>query len=319
MKDYYTHFDADKNYEKTLFLASGTEERPLQSAELNEIEDRHIYHRKMLFDSVFENGDFVSGDVQVEGGMIRISDCLIYADGAIRIIPSTAFKGDKDRVIGLKRIEKTIGYQQDSGLLDPVNPSENFGMPGASRLQIQYIYSDRVFDFEVFRYDHSKKRVFKNSFKKLVRLSQDSEADIVVSDESEINNLHEALAKAAPGNRIYIKSNQFTNRPYQINKDDLSLEIAPGVMIEGSKDLGISRGSPDSDPGKRAIFKCSAQRAVIRGGRIRIQNHDLIGSQYIALALEDASLMLRDIFVFEKIPISGGDGRISATGLFQEK
>ena len=29
--------------------------------------------------------------------------------------------------------------------------------------------------------------------------------------------------------------------------------------------------------------------------------------------------MLRDIFVFEKIPLSGGNGKISSTGILQEK
>ncbi|MCP3921620.1 MAG: hypothetical protein GY714_03450 [Desulfobacterales bacterium] len=55
---FYIHDWKKKNYEKTLFIVSGHDgERALQSAELNEIEDRAIENRKLLADSIFTEGD----------------------------------------------------------------------------------------------------------------------------------------------------------------------------------------------------------------------------------------------------------------------
>ncbi len=312
--DYFNHFDPAKNFEKTCFLASGSKERPLQSAELNETEDRQIYNRTTLADSFLQNGDLISGVPLVSNGKIKIPECRIYADGAVRIVGPVEFNADTNKTIGLKRVETLVMIEDDSGLGDPVTRSENSGMEGAARLKAVYKFTETGFAFPFLSYQHSGKRLFSRGIQNLASLSLASEADIVVADSLGCPDLHQALHRAAPGSRILVKCDQTAYIPYKIETDDLTIQIAPGVTIEGSKFLGIRSGVPDSDERKRAIFDCRAQRTLIRGGRIGIERHDQIGSQFLAVVSEGSSAMFRDYFYFDGIPGPKGQGLYNSVG-----
>ena len=310
--DYYNHFDANNNYEKTIFLASGTRERSLQSAELNELEDRVIYNRRELANVLLKNGDLLDGRPTIKDGKISCPNCKVYADGSVRTVENAIFPYEEGKVIGIKRHEELITYDIDQNLGDPVKDSENSGLEGAARLKVTFSFADTDYDYAVFII--SEGRVICRSVKKLSYINQ-TLPQIIVSKTGDCSTLEEALALASPGDRILVKEDQFITKPLEIKVDDLSIEIESGVSIQADKNMGFKEsGEAEDESWKLSIFHFKAKRTRVRGGFVFIENHVGVNSQYLASIVGSASASISDLF-FENISASINNGNILDSSL----
>ena len=303
--DYYNHYDPKKNYERTLFLASGSKERVLQSAELNELQDRLIGQRKQLADSLFRNGDLIEGEPRIENGTIIIPECEVYADGAVRNVSEASFDlGNKK--IGIKKVSKIITYDQDKSLGDPVKHSETSGMEGAASEQLSYHFTTDDFDYQVFEFIDGN--VFCREVKNLSFVSE-ALPDLVVSKTGNCQSLREALAKAKKGQKILVKESQFIDSPLEVKTDDLTIEIDSGVCIEIDPNMGFDTGGTAVDEvWKRSVFHCKAKHTLIRGGRFYVRSHSRMRSQYLAAKQSGASVIITDAFIVNLSRIDGDQG-----------
>ena len=304
-EDYYNHFDAKKDYERTLFLASGSKERVLQSAELNELQDRLISQRKQVADSLFKNGDLIEGEPYVKDGKLIVPQCKVYADGAVRTVGPVTFEA-RNMKVGIKRSVSTVTFEQDKSLGDPVKNSETSGMEGAAREKVKYSFTSSGFNHQVFEVSGSK--VFCRSVKDLSLLSQAS-PEIIVSKSGHYPTLREALENAQPRSRILVKDSQYIKAPYEVKTDDLTIEIDSGVCIEIDPNMGFdTRGAVVDEVWKRSVFHCKAKHTLIRGGLFYVRSHSRMKSQYLAAKESGASVIVTDAFVVNLSRIDGDQG-----------
>jgi hypothetical protein len=132
---YYDRFDPDKNRTKVLFHP----DRPLQQAELNELQSIAEHNLKRLGDSMFSDGAIQTGMAFSfnEEGKITVEDGLVYLEGKIRVFQkqSIDFTGVGTENIGVKVVKTIVDYISDSSLLDQTQNVENYLSPGADRLE----------------------------------------------------------------------------------------------------------------------------------------------------------------------------------------
>lgn len=131
---YYDRFDPNSNRTKVLFKS----DRPLQQAELNEIQSIAEYNLRRLGDSVFTDGAIQTGMAFSFGtGNITVADGLVYLAGKIRSFKeqSIAFTGVGVEKIGVKVVQTIIDYVADPTLLDQTQNAKSYLSPGADRLE----------------------------------------------------------------------------------------------------------------------------------------------------------------------------------------
>jgi hypothetical protein len=137
MAIYYNRFLSDKQWDKILFVGG----RPLQSAELNEIQSLGDDKLKRLGDMFISDGSVINGCNIIAPatypGTIQIEEGFVYVGGKIIHTPKVnvigSFIGTGIEYIYLNIVETFVTENDDASLNDPAIEEPNFGLPGAHR------------------------------------------------------------------------------------------------------------------------------------------------------------------------------------------
>ena len=137
---YYSRDESAKNFEEHLFIAGPA----LQSAELNEIQQRSASRLKAVADSLFRDGDIVRDAVVVVDeatGATTCSSGAVYLRGAVRGVPSASFTIPLGTVdIGIYLVETLVTATEDATLKDPASGLLNYQRAGAHRLKVEPVW-----------------------------------------------------------------------------------------------------------------------------------------------------------------------------------
>ena len=127
--------------------------KPLQSAELNEIQS--LLHRRLdsVSEALFKNGDILA-DTQIfvvegdEDANIEVKDGRIFIQGSVYAVPGALLliPFDAKVQVGLRFRTYEIDEQDDVGLLDPAIGQDNYAEGGAGRLKSEYYWGWRSAD-----------------------------------------------------------------------------------------------------------------------------------------------------------------------------
>jgi len=139
------------NWEKVVFLPG----RFAQSAEMNEIQSILTAKLKSVGDAVFDDGDIIRGcslTVDKETGEARITEGLVYVDGAVRYV-----KGDRLVLpngivyVGINIVRGYIDETDDPVLRDPAQGYPGYETAGAARevIEFEWVYSKSKDDVDV--------------------------------------------------------------------------------------------------------------------------------------------------------------------------
>ncbi|UXQ88956.1 tail structural protein [Bacillus phage Thurquoise] len=146
-KPYYDRFKSTSDRSKVLFRA----DRPLQQAELNELQSYLENNTRRLGDSIFADGAIQTGmafnyDNKENPTKITIEDGLIYLAGQIRTFKKQTinFANTGRENIGVKVIQSVVTSNDDPTLLDQTQNAPSYLSPGADRLaeQVVLTYND---------------------------------------------------------------------------------------------------------------------------------------------------------------------------------
>lgn len=138
-KTRYNNYNSEKNYRKILFNPS----TPLQSAELNEMQDIHLGFLERVGNFVVANGAIVKGgdiksisttNVQLAEGSVSVDGIPVYVPEGNILFPGA--EGILENTIGIELQVEEITSIQDKDLLQPEPNSPFFGEPTADRLKI---------------------------------------------------------------------------------------------------------------------------------------------------------------------------------------
>lgn len=143
---YNDRFDPTKSRNKILFRP----DRPLQQAELNEIQSIVENNIKNLGNSIFKDGAIQTGmafSIDNTAHTITIEDGTIYLGGKVRTFNKTTlngFTGSGQENIGIKVVQSVVDYNSDPNLLDQTQNVPSYLAPGADRLveTVQLTYND---------------------------------------------------------------------------------------------------------------------------------------------------------------------------------
>ncbi|AGB62783.1 hypothetical protein [Bacillus phage phiAGATE] len=133
---YNDRFDPKSNRTRVLFRP----DRPLQQAELNELQSIAAHSIRTLGDTIFADGDMQTGmsfSVNEEEGTITVENGTVYLAGKVRAFDKQTipFTGEGVEKIGVKIDQKVIDYQLDPTLLDQTQGVDSYLSPGADRLE----------------------------------------------------------------------------------------------------------------------------------------------------------------------------------------
>lgn len=133
---YLDRFDPSKDRTKVLF----NPDRPLQQAELNEMQSIDQYYLKNLGDAIFKDGDKQSGlgFTLSEDNVVTINPGYVYINGKIRYYDnddSVKITGVGKETIGIKLTERIITPDEDASLLDQTSGVPSYFSKGADRLE----------------------------------------------------------------------------------------------------------------------------------------------------------------------------------------
>lgn len=131
---YYNLFDSAKRHEALLFRAGDA----LQSRELNELQSVLEHRLTSVADSVFKDGDVVSGCdavVNADTGSVTLTAGRVYLRGMVREVPdgSLTVPVDTHLAIGLRYRQIVVTDLEDPSLRDPAVGTANYAEPGAAR------------------------------------------------------------------------------------------------------------------------------------------------------------------------------------------
>lgn len=137
---YYNDFNASKKYFEVRALAGYVE----QSREDNEIQSilRNIV--KKLGDSIWREGELVSGGGYTRGtgssvNTLTFNSSRVYIEGIVHDVSSRdiTLSGSGVEEVGIELSETLVTPVEDASLKDPASGFANYGQPGANRLKIE--------------------------------------------------------------------------------------------------------------------------------------------------------------------------------------
>lgn len=133
----YNRFDPGQNYQDHRFVPG----RPMQSAELNEIQSQSRYSLRQIADTILSDGNVIrDADVIVdpETGATRCNAGAVYLVGQVRGVAPAEFTVPTvgTIAIGLRLVETIITALEDPNLLDPAVGTRAYNMLGAERTQV---------------------------------------------------------------------------------------------------------------------------------------------------------------------------------------
>lgn len=131
---YYEDFDPSKNYVSLLALPGRVE----QSREFNEAQAVMRHHIKQIGDVTLKDGSIIEGcDINIKDKEVKITSGKLYLQGLVRTVSETQLDilGEGIEIVGAKLESKIITEIEDPALCDPASGYDNYGQPGAHRLQ----------------------------------------------------------------------------------------------------------------------------------------------------------------------------------------
>lgn len=133
---YLDRFEPGLNRTRVLF----NPDRPLQQAELNEMQSIYHYYLKNLGDSIFKDGDKQSGlgFTLTEDNILTLNPGYVYLGGKLRYYDNedaVKLTGVGKEYVGLKIDERIVTPDQDSSLLDQTSGVPSYFSKGADRLE----------------------------------------------------------------------------------------------------------------------------------------------------------------------------------------
>jgi Domain of unknown function (DUF4815) len=140
---YNDRFDPEQQRNKVLFRP----DRPLQQAELNELQSIAEHNLRKLGDSIFADGAMQTGmsfSVDETAGTITVEDGLVYLAGKVRQFKkqSIAFTSTGNEKIGVKLEQVIVTANEDPTLLDQTQGVDSYLSAGADRLEEQVILTN---------------------------------------------------------------------------------------------------------------------------------------------------------------------------------
>ena len=133
---YLDRFEPSQNRTRVLF----NPDRPLQQAELNELQSISTYYLKNLGDSIFKDGDKQSGlgFTLTNENILSVNPGYVYLNGKIRYYDSdetVRLTGVGKEYVGMKIEERVITPDEDYSLLDQTSGVPSYFSKGADRLE----------------------------------------------------------------------------------------------------------------------------------------------------------------------------------------
>ncbi len=138
----YNRFDPAKQFENHRFVPG----RPLQSAELNEIQSRAAYTLRGVADTILKDGNVIR-DAQIivdpNTGVTQCESGAVYLRGEVRgVAPTTITIPIVGTVaVGLRLQESVITALEDPTLLDPATGTRAYNQEGAERTEVVCVWS----------------------------------------------------------------------------------------------------------------------------------------------------------------------------------
>lgn len=128
----------DPKDERTMVLFHP--DRPLQQAELNEMQSMQRYQLSQATEALFSDGNMQSGmafRIDTDKNKLIVESGLVYLGGAIRTFnqQEVDFTGKGQELIGVKLKTTVITHKEDTSLLDQTSGVVSAFSPGADRLQ----------------------------------------------------------------------------------------------------------------------------------------------------------------------------------------
>jgi hypothetical protein len=140
------------NWEKVVFLPG----RFAQSAEMNELQSILNAKLKSIGDAVFDDGDVIRGcslTVDKETGEAKITEGLVYIDGAVRYVKggSLVLPTTGTVYVGINVIRSYIDETDDPFLKDPAQGYPGYATAGAARevIDFEWVYSENKDSIDV--------------------------------------------------------------------------------------------------------------------------------------------------------------------------
>lgn len=139
---YYNRFDPAKQYENHRFVPG----RPLQAAELNEIQSRSAYTLRGVAETILKDGNVIrdaqiivdsdTGVTQCEGGAVFLRGVVRGVEPATITVPIAGTVA-----VGLRLQDRIVTALEDDALLDPATGTRAYNQEGAERLEVKAVWS----------------------------------------------------------------------------------------------------------------------------------------------------------------------------------
>jgi len=148
----YNRFDPAKNYESHRFIPN----RPLQSAELDEMQSRAAYALKGVADAMLKDGGVIRDAgivVDPDTGVTTCEAGAVYLNGNVRgVAPATITVPIVGTIaVGLRLQTTIVTSVEDPTLLDPAVESRAYNRQGAERYKVVPVWAwsgdDQVGEF----------------------------------------------------------------------------------------------------------------------------------------------------------------------------
>lgn len=219
---YNDRFNPSDDRVKLLF----NPDRPLQQAELNELQSISEHYDKNMGDSIFKDGDVQSGlnFTLTQDNILTLNPGYVYVGGRIRYYDgddSIQLSSVGKETVGLKLTQTIITPDEDSSLLDQTNGVPSYFSKGADRLE-------------------EKLRLTLNDpLSAPIHTFQDGKL-FVRSRNSEADKVHTMLAERTYDESGSYKTSGFNifseERPEEENSDDVVIVVDSGkAYVEGYK------------------------------------------------------------------------------------
>lgn len=146
--DYHMRSPTKDGYQQVLFQAG----KPLQSAELNDMQQQAIVQTRTLANTLYQNGFVPQGRERVisiqpyQGDAaeteVQLAACSVYVDGYFYHMQAQTLPlaVNKDTTLGVYLSFQVIDSQADATLTDPAQGRANAGQVGAKRLKATCVW-----------------------------------------------------------------------------------------------------------------------------------------------------------------------------------
>lgn len=139
---YFNRFDESKDYESHRFVPG----RPLQSAELNEIQSNSASRLRGVADTILKDGNVIRDAgiiVDPDTGVTQCESGAVYMRGAVRgVAPATITVPIVGTIaVGLRLQESVVTSLEDPDLLEPATGTRGYNLDGAERLRVTPVWA----------------------------------------------------------------------------------------------------------------------------------------------------------------------------------